>query len=114
MGRGASTSRSAPAELIVAMERFIGKLAMQGRILEAVDSLFYCDGIRAVGVDKITAKIGISKRTLYNYFPSKDHLIAAYLTRRLIPISDHPLENVHDGPKARPMLELRHLLSGGC
>ena len=60
---------------------------MQERILETVDSLFYRDGIRAVGMDKITAEIGISKRTLYNYFPSKDRLITAYLARRLIPIS---------------------------
>jgi AcrR family transcriptional regulator len=99
MGRGAGASRSAPAELITAMERFIGKLVMQERILETVDSLFYRDGIRAVGVDKITAEIGISKRTLYNYFPSKDRLIAAYLTRRLIPIS------ISEKPAAEQILE---------
>jgi AcrR family transcriptional regulator len=87
MGRGAGASRSAPAELITAMDRFVSKRAMQERVLETVDSLFYRDGIRAVGMDKITAEIGISKRTLYNYFPSKDRLITAYLTRRLIPIS---------------------------
>ncbi|WP_456724534.1 MULTISPECIES: TetR/AcrR family transcriptional regulator [unclassified Bradyrhizobium] len=52
-----------------------------------MDSLFYREGIRAVGMDKITEETGISKRTLYNYFPSKDHLITAYLARRLIPIS---------------------------
>ncbi|MGK3893872.1 TetR/AcrR family transcriptional regulator, partial [Enterococcus faecium] len=35
---------------------------------------------------------GISKRTLYNHFPSKDALIAAYLQRRirLVPTSDKP------------------------
>jgi len=60
---------------------------MQERVLETVDCLFYRDGIRAVGMDKITAEIGISKRTLYDYFPSKDRLITAYLARRLIPIS---------------------------
>ncbi|MGY3591396.1 AcrR family transcriptional regulator [Bradyrhizobium sp. USDA 4341] len=60
---------------------------MRERILETVDSLFYREGIRAVGMDKITEETGISKRTLYNYFPSKDHLITAYLARRLIPIS---------------------------
>jgi AcrR family transcriptional regulator len=81
------------------MERFIGKLVMQERILETVDSLFYRDGIRAVGVDKLTAEIGISKRTLYNYFPSKDHLIAAYLARRLIPIS------ISERPAAEQILE---------
>ena len=58
---------------------------MQERILETADRLFYGQGIRAVGVDTIAAEIGISKRTLYNYFPSKDELIVAYLSRRLRP-----------------------------
>lgn len=65
---------------------------MQERILETADRLFYGQGIRAVGVDTIAAEIGISKRTLYNYFPSKDELIVAYLSRRLrpAPASDLP------------------------
>src|SRR5260370_29674430 len=58
---------------------------MQDRILETADGLFYGQGIRAVGVDTTAAEIGISKRTLYNYFPSKDELIVAYLSRRLQP-----------------------------
>jgi AcrR family transcriptional regulator len=58
------------------------KRPMKERILETADRLFYRQGIRAVGVDTIAAEIGISKRTLYNHFPSKDDLIAAYLTRR--------------------------------
>jgi AcrR family transcriptional regulator len=65
---------------------------MSERILETADQLFYGQGIRAVGVDTIAAEIGISKRTLYNYFPSKDELIVAYLSRRFIPLllSDVP------------------------
>lgn len=65
---------------------------MQERILETADRLFYGQGIRAVGVDTIAAEIGISKRTLYNHFPSKDDLIVAYLSRRLKPAppSDRP------------------------
>jgi AcrR family transcriptional regulator len=55
---------------------------MKERILQTADRLFYLQGIRAVGVDTIAAEIGISKRTLYNHFPSKDALIAAYLERR--------------------------------
>lgn len=66
------------------------KPAMKDRILETADRLFYLQGIRAIGVDTIAAEIGISKRTLYNHFPSKDALIAAYLTRRFRPI--HPSE----------------------
>jgi AcrR family transcriptional regulator len=65
---------------------------MEQRILEAADRLFYRDGIRAVGVDSVAAEIGISKRTLYNHYLSKDDLIAAYLQRRITPleITDAP------------------------
>src|SRR3954451_25097190 len=66
------------------------KPSMKARILETADRLFYLRGIRAVGVDTIAAEIGISKRTLYNHFPSKDELIAAYLKGRFTtaPASD--------------------------
>jgi AcrR family transcriptional regulator len=68
------------------------KPSMKDRILETADRLFYLQGIRAIGVDTIAAEIGISKRTLYNHFPSKDALIAAYLERRFVqpPPSDKP------------------------
>jgi len=65
---------------------------MPERILETADRLFYGQGLRAIGVDTIAAEIGISKRTLYNHFPSKDALIVAYLQRRLrlMPTSARP------------------------
>jgi AcrR family transcriptional regulator len=68
------------------------KRSMKERILETADRLFYLQGIRANGVDTIAAEIGISKRTLYNHFPSKDALIRAYLERRFVPprASDKP------------------------
>src|SRR6195256_3592053 len=73
------------------------KLAMKDRILETADRLFYLQGIRAVGVDTIAAEIGISKRTLYNHFPSKDALISAYLARRFVaprPSEKPPAEQI--------------------
>jgi AcrR family transcriptional regulator len=62
------------------------------RILAAADRLFYAKGIRAVGVDAVAAAAGVSKRTLYNHYPSKDALIAAYLQARFkhIAPSDAP------------------------
>jgi AcrR family transcriptional regulator len=74
------------------MTRWPARQEMQERILETADRLFYGQGIRAVGVDTIAAEIGISKRTLYNYYPSKDALIVAYLSRRSVPLeaSDQP------------------------
>lgn len=52
------------------------------RILEVASHLFYRDGIHAVGVDTIAAESGVTKRTLYDRFGSKDALVAAYLRRR--------------------------------
>ncbi len=71
--------------------------SMKERILETADRLFYLQGIRAIGVDTIAAEIGISKRTLYNHFPSKDALISAYLTRRFVqpqPSDKPPAEQI--------------------
>jgi AcrR family transcriptional regulator len=73
------------------------KTDMKERILQAADRLFYLEGIRAIGVDTIAAAIGISKRTLYNHFPSKDALIAAYLERRFVkarPSDKSPVEQI--------------------
>ena len=55
------------------------KSVMQERILGVARTLFYGRGIQAVGVDVIAAEVGISKRTLYNHFPSKGDLVRAYL-----------------------------------
>jgi AcrR family transcriptional regulator len=62
------------------------------RILAAADKLFYSQGIRAVGVDAIAEEAGVSKRTLYSHYATKDDLIAAYLTARFrhVPPSDAP------------------------
>lgn len=49
------------------------------RILTTANELFYREGTRAVGVDEIVSRAGATKPTLYRAFPSKDHLIAAYL-----------------------------------
>jgi AcrR family transcriptional regulator len=73
------------------------KTDMKERILQTADRLFYLEGIRAIGVDTIAAEIGISKRTLYNHFPSKDALIAAYLERRFVkarPSDKSPVEQI--------------------
>jgi AcrR family transcriptional regulator len=52
------------------------------RILAAASTLFYEQGIRTVGVDTIAETAGVTKKTLYDRFGSKDKLIAAYLDRR--------------------------------
>jgi AcrR family transcriptional regulator len=57
-------------------------LSTRERIVSAANALFYADGIRGVSVDAVAAKAGVTKRTLYYHFESKDDLVAAYLAGR--------------------------------
>jgi AcrR family transcriptional regulator len=50
------------------------------QVLKAASRLFYQEGIHVVGVDRIAAEAGITKRSLYYHFASKDELIAEYLS----------------------------------
>jgi AcrR family transcriptional regulator len=52
------------------------------RVLDAAAELFYAEGIHAVGVEASAAAAGVTKKTLYDRFGSKDALIAAYLIER--------------------------------
>lgn len=54
----------------------------RAKIIEAAEKLFYRDGIRGVSVDAVAEAAGVTKRTLYYHFTSKDELIAAYLYHR--------------------------------
>jgi len=54
------------------------KLAVD-RIRKTARELFYREGIRAVGVDEIVTRAGVTKPSLYRSFSSKDELAAAYL-----------------------------------
>ena len=73
------------------------------RILDAADRLFYGEGIQAVGVDAIAALAGVSKRTLYKHYASKDTLITAYLERR----SARTTENYRKrGPAEDPLAQI--------
>lgn len=52
------------------------------RIVETAEKLFYAEGLRAVGIDRIIADAGVAKMSLYNHFPSKDDLILEVLQHR--------------------------------
>lgn len=52
------------------------------KILAAAAELFYTRGIHAVGVESIAAAAGVTKKTIYDRFASKENLIAAYLDER--------------------------------
>jgi AcrR family transcriptional regulator len=49
------------------------------RILDAAAELFYREGINATGVERLAAESSVSKRTLYQHFPSKTAVVEEYL-----------------------------------
>lgn len=52
------------------------------RLLHTAHALFYRDGIRATGIDRVIAESGVTKVTFYRHFPSKNDLVCAYLDYR--------------------------------
>lgn len=57
-------------------------LPARDRILLTAHDLFYRDGIRATGIDRVIAESGVTKVTFYRHFPSKNDLICAFLEYR--------------------------------
>lgn len=78
------------------------------RVLEAAERLFYERGIHAVGVDLIAAEAGVTKKTLYDRFGSKERIVVEYLAGRderwrafLAQYVDDHLDAAHATPRAR-------------
>ena len=53
--------------------------ATRTKIIDAAYTLFYREGFTRIGVDEIAAEAGVTKRTLYYHFDSKDTLLAAVM-----------------------------------
>jgi AcrR family transcriptional regulator len=82
------------------------------RIIAAASKLFYSEGIRGVSVDAVAAKAGVTKRTLYYHFRSKDDLVAAYLAARDQPnlvLFKQWFDEARGGPAARVQNIFRNL-----
>jgi AcrR family transcriptional regulator len=59
-----------------------GEPSARERILQTASTLFYREGIRAIGIDTVIAESGVSKASLYRSFESKDELVAAFMAER--------------------------------
>jgi AcrR family transcriptional regulator len=73
MKAGARPRRGAPPK---------GEVSARERILATASDLFYREGIRAIGVDTVVERSGVSKTSLYRLFDSKDALIAAFAAEK--------------------------------
>ena len=73
----------------------------RARILEVAEHLFYTEGVRATGTEKIMSVSEVAKATFYRHFESKDALVLAYLDKSAQAFWDYlasptPPEDVHE------------------
>lgn len=73
----------------------------RARILEVAERLFYTEGVRASGTERIMSVAEVAKATFYRHFESKDALVLAYLDRSAQAFWDYlsipaPTDDVHE------------------
>lgn len=74
------------------------------RILLTADELFYDEGIRSVGVDRLIAASNVTKATFYKHYGSKDRVIAAYIGYRHRRVAGNFAERIAASPSAAAAL----------
>lgn len=53
----------------------------RSKVLETASTLFYAEGVRAVGMERIVDTSSVAKTTIYRHFPTKDALVEAFLEK---------------------------------
>lgn len=82
------------------------------RILETADVLFYDEGIRAVGVDRLISSSSVTKATFYKHYGSKERLISDYVDYRHRSSVDELAQLVDEHIEPEAVLRaLQHLIS---
>jgi len=81
----------------------------KGRILATANELFYEDGIRNVGVDRIISASAVTKATFYKHYRAKDNLIVEYVTNRHLAVRENLAGII--GSSAGPEAAVRALVA---
>ncbi|HCJ56523.1 TetR/AcrR family transcriptional regulator [Lutispora sp.] len=67
---------------------------MKDRIIESVSKYINLYGVKRFTVDDIAKDLGISKRTIYKYFDSKDHIVSEFIRLSIEDNNNKTLEAV--------------------
>ena len=70
----------------------------RAQILDDASRLILEEGLSAVSMERVGREAGISKALVYNYFPSRDHLLAALLHREQSDLRERGLTEAIDAP----------------
>ena len=87
------------------------KSSVRQRIVDAARAHFFSHGFRSVTMDDLAEELGISKKTLYTYFPGKFDLLEAVLADKLKSVEGTLKEVTRAHPDDFPAT-LRKLLAG--
>lgn len=71
------------------------------RILDTAAELFYREGINATGVERLATESSVSKRTLYQHFPSKTAVVEEYLRDMARHVTDTMAQSDDQTPRQR-------------
>ena len=90
------------------------KEVTQNKIITVAVELFNQHGLEAVTMERIAEAVDIAKGTLYNYFPSKEAIINAYLQRSFRERNGDRLQQLLQLPDTRSrLIQLLSLLLDG-
>ncbi|WP_225847567.1 TetR/AcrR family transcriptional regulator [Streptomyces sp. HPF1205] len=86
------------------------KLSPRDRLLDTAAALFYREGV-GTGIDALCRAAGVSKRSMYQLFDSKDEVLAAALERRAPALSALllPPPGEPEAPRDRVLYVFRRL-----
>lgn len=76
------------------------------QVLEGAREVFLAEGFEGAGVDEIARKAGVSKATLYSYFPDKRLLFFEVAKRECLRLSEDAMELMASEKPVRDMLEI--------
>lgn len=76
------------------------------QVLEGAREVFLAEGFEGAGVDEIARKAGVSKATLYSYFPDKRLLFFEVAKRECMKLSEDAMELMNTPKPVRDVLEI--------
>jgi len=90
-------------------------VGIRERIITACRDLSQVRGFHGVTIDELAARAGVSKRTIYRYFASKDEIIAATVDEFLVEMDRYVNEVIQTGMNPADMLTaiIRRLQENG-
>lgn len=86
------------------------KEASRAAILDAAQKVFLANGYNGGSLTAIADVAGIPRTTIYEYFPSKGHILMAVLTDRVPPLLDNLLNQLQAGT---PLDRISHVYTKG-